>query len=126
MSDTSYSVAGRVHWIGPEESNPSGSYKKRRIVLDTGGKYPQKVELELGGKSLDKVDLHSVGVGDDVVAHFNLRGREWTKQATGEVKYFNTLALWKIETTSAARPASGGGGHAQQSSPGWPDDDIPF
>ena len=35
-----------------------------------------------------------------VEVSFNLRGREWTSP-TGDVKYFNTLEAWRIETAQA-------------------------
>jgi hypothetical protein len=38
-----------------------------------------------------------------VEVSFNLRGREWTSP-TGDVKYFNTLEAWRIETAQAPTP----------------------
>ena len=34
--------------------------------------------------------------GEEVKITFNLRGREWTSPK-GEVRYFNSLDIWKIE-----------------------------
>jgi hypothetical protein len=39
-----------------------------------------------------------------VEVSFNLRGREWTSP-TGDVKYFNTLEAWRIETTQETAQA---------------------
>ena len=55
-------------------------------------------------------------IGDEVTAHINLRGREWTNPQ-GEVKYFNTIEAWKLDLKET------GVAQAQASQA---DDDIPF
>jgi hypothetical protein len=42
--------------------------------------------------------LDNLSVGSEVIAHINLRGREW-KNPEGEVKYFNTIECWKLDVT---------------------------
>ena len=39
--------------------------------------------------------------GQEVEVSFNLRGREW-KSPQGDVKYFNTLNAFKLDTIGAA------------------------
>jgi single-strand DNA-binding protein len=95
----------------------SEKFSKRELVVEVpDGKYPQTVLFQLTGDRcalLDDITEH-----DEVSIAFNVRGREW-KSPSGEVKYFTTLDVWKIERTSPAqsRPAPAAGGNA---------DDIPF
>jgi hypothetical protein len=42
-------------------------------------------------------------VGQEVIVHFNLQGREW-EDKNGQIKYFNSLNAWKIEDTKAEPP----------------------
>jgi hypothetical protein len=46
-------------------------------------------------------------VGDEVRIEFSLRGREW-RSPSGDVKYFNSLDVWKIEPARAGRSRQGG------------------
>ena|SRR5438270_9422400 len=81
----------------------SERFTKREFVLEMAdGKYPQTVLFQLTGDRCANLD--SFQVGDDVRLEFNLRGREW-KNPQGEVKYFNSLDVWRIEPArGAARP----------------------
>ena len=47
--------------------------------------------------------LDQYNVGDNITASYNLRGREWTSPQ-GEVKYFNTIELWKIVGSASNTP----------------------
>src|SRR6266478_606493 len=79
----------------------SERFIKREFVLEmVDGKYPQTVLFQLTGDRCANLDQFQVG--DEVRLEFNLRGREW-KSPQGDVKYFNSLDVWRIE---AARQAS--------------------
>ena len=80
----------------------SDKFKKRELVLtDSGGMYPQDISFQL---TQDKCSIaDSFNVGDVVELSFNLRGREWTSPQ-GEVKYFNTLEAWRIESGQGSAP----------------------
>jgi len=75
----------------------SDKFQKREFVLtDESSQYPQDILFQL---SQDKVTLiDKVQEGEVITAHFNLRGREWTNPQ-GEVKYFNTLDVWRVESS---------------------------
>jgi hypothetical protein len=75
----------------------SDKFQKREFVLtDESSQYPQDILFQL---SQDKVTLiDKVREGEVITAHFNLRGREWTNPQ-GEVKYFNTLDVWRVESS---------------------------
>jgi hypothetical protein len=68
-------------------------FKKREFVIETSEKYSQKVVLQLVQDKCDMID--SYGIGDTVTASFNVKGRDWVDNS-GNVKYFNTLEVWKI------------------------------
>ena len=85
---------GKIKQIGDEQVI-SDKFRKRTIWIETEDKFPQVVEFQAAN---DKCDLlNSLEVGAEITVHFNLRGREWTNPS-GEVKVFNTLDLWKIDS----------------------------
>lgn len=73
----------------------SEKFKKQEIVIsDKESQYPQTVQFEL---QQDKCDLiKNFKIGDITDVSFNLRGRQWPDPKTGEVKTFNTLAIWRM------------------------------
>jgi hypothetical protein len=87
----------------------SERFTKREFVLElVDGKYPQTVLFQLTGDRCASLD--SFQVGDEVRLEFNLRGREW-KNPQGEIKYFNSLDVWRIEPAregGRAKRATGG------------------
>ena len=75
----------------------SEKFSKRTFVIEElvdVGNYPQTIEVELQQDKCSLID--SIQVGQEVEAHYNLRGRSWTNPQ-GEVKYFNTIVIWKID-----------------------------
>lgn len=78
---------GIVKRIGSTEI-VTDKFRKRELILEIPGNYPQVVKFEF---VQDKVDLlDSVAEGENVDVHFNLNGREHN----GNV--YNTLQGWKI------------------------------
>src|ERR1035437_4798948 len=79
----------------------SEKFKKREFVLtDNAQSYPQSIIFQLTQDRCGLLDI--VKVGDEVTAHFLLKGREW-KNPSGEVKFFNSLDCFKIETVKKAQ-----------------------
>jgi len=70
------------------------TFKTRTLVLETEDKYPQLIELQAVNQGTSFLDTYIEG--DRVKIEFNLRGREW-KSNSGDLRYFNTLQIWKIE-----------------------------
>ena len=108
------SATGQILKIG-QVKQVSDKFRTRELIIktDTESQYPQTVAFQLSQDRVDKIEGYQVG--DTVTVHFNLRGREWTN-TQGEVKYFNTLDVWRIERTSgeqAKQPVT-----AQQVQPG--------
>jgi hypothetical protein len=70
-------------------------FAKREFVLETTAEmYPQKVLLQLTQDNVNILDAFNVG--DQLEVFINIRGREWAKPETGEIKYFNSLEVWRI------------------------------
>lgn len=79
------------------------SFKKREFVItDTDPNYPQEIAFQAAQDKCSILD--GFEVGQQVEVSFNLRGREWTSPQ-GEVKYFNTLDAWKLESVTSETPA---------------------
>jgi translation initiation factor IF-3 len=87
-------IKGTVKRIGATQTVSDGKFSKRELILTTTDQYPQIVSIELQQKACSLAD--SLTVGQDIEAHINIRGREWTSPQ-GEVKVFNTIACWKID-----------------------------
>lgn len=104
MNNNDYVVTGEVHNIG-EIQKISEKFQKREIVIKTEGDYPQLIACQL---TQDKCQLGNyLSVGQKIDAHFNLRGREWTNQK-GEVKYFNSIDIWRIDKDDNEQPKRDG------------------
>ena len=79
----------------------SDKFSKREFVVTDGSeeKFPQDIMFEL---TQDKTTLlDSIMEGQEVEVSFNLRGREW-RSPSGDIKYFNTLNAFKVDTVGAA------------------------
>lgn len=109
----SYQATGVLHHIG-QTQQVSDKFKKREFVLRVdeevnGNVYSQHVQFQVTQMKCDMLDNYMVW--QQVTVHFNLRGREFTKD--NKTSYFNTLDCWKIESTGtkpepAAQPSKQG------------------
>ena len=101
-------TTGKLHTIF-ETKQVSARFTKREFVVELADnpKYPQTVLFQLSGDRCSMLD--DMRVGDEVRIEFSLRGREW-RSPNGEVKYFNSLDVWKIEPARAGRSQSSGSG----------------
>lgn len=96
-------VQGKVKKIGETQTFGNNGFRKREIVVTTEEQYPQHIMVEF---VQDKTDLlNNFQVGQNVKVSINLRGREWTNPQ-GEVKYFNSIQGWRIETLQAETSSS--------------------
>ncbi len=140
-------ATGRLHTIF-DTKQVSERFSKREFVVEMSDnpKYPQMVLFQLTGDRC--IQLDGMNVGDAVTIEFSLRGREW-KSPSGEVKYFNSLDVWRVEPARANNnrgrsngngSSRGGYGTDSRDAPpprefeprpsdfggARPDDDIPF
>jgi hypothetical protein len=108
-------TTGKLHTIF-ETKQVSQRFTKREFVVELADnpKYPQTVLFQLSGDRCSMLD--DMRVGDEVRIEFSLRGREW-RSPNGEVKYFNSLDVWKIEPARAGRSQSSGRGRGGSGDP---------
>jgi single-strand DNA-binding protein len=100
-----FDVVGKLH-VAYETKQVSERFSKREFVVEVAdGKYPQFVSFQLTGDRVSALDEFTVG--DQVRVTFNLRGREW-RNPQGEVKYFNSLDVWKLEQARSSESRSNG------------------
>jgi hypothetical protein len=99
-------ITGRLHTIF-ETKQVSERFSKREFVVELADnpKYPQTVLFQLTGDRCAQLD--GMNVNDQITIEFSLRGREW-RSPSGEVKYFNSLDVWRVEPARAGRGQSRG------------------
>ncbi len=91
----SYSLKGSIKVVSDTRA-VSEKFKLREfVVVDDSGQYPQTIQFQAVQDRCDMLDVYKEG--DRVEVFFNLRGREWANPQ-GEVKVFNTLDAWKIQS----------------------------
>lgn len=125
-------VKGKVQEVFATQQ-VSNTFKKREFVLEyaENPQYPEFIKFEMIQDKCGLLD--NVKVGDQLDVSFNLKGRKWT-DPKGEVKYFNTLQAWKIDSVGADAGSSTGtegGAPMPTEEPGWvadnaEEDDLPF
>ncbi|RFC53722.1 DUF3127 domain-containing protein [Brumimicrobium aurantiacum] len=123
-----FSISGIVK-VKKDTEQITEKFKKREfVVTDQSGNYPQDILFQL---TQDRTDLlEGINVNDVVNVTFNIRGREWTNPQ-GEVKYFNSLDVWRLEknqgggapTPADIAPASS---DSAETLVDEGDDDLPF
>jgi hypothetical protein len=116
-------ATGTIYLIN-ETKQISEKFSKREFVVELtdNPKYPQLVQFQCTGDRCAQLD--ALGEGDKVIIEFSLRGREW-RSPSGEVKYFNTLDVWKVEAREKA-PRKNGAPPPSTPPAGDVDDGIPF
>lgn len=98
----------------------SEKFSKREFVLtDNATSYPQMIQFQLTQDRCSLIDNDKIG--DEVTVHFLLRGREW-KNPQGEIKFFNSLDVFRVEGKSSGTPDV----PANDSFVPTPSDDLPF
>jgi len=97
--------------------------KREFVITDNGTMYPQDISFQLSQDNCEKLDGHKVG--DNIEVSFNLRGREWTSPK-GEVKYFNTLDAWRIESVTNENQKVENDLNNPSTDVSTDDDDLPF
>ena len=98
----SYELKGKIHKIF-DTAQVTDTFRKREFVIESqDGMYSQFVKLQL---LQDKCDLiESFNVGDEVVAFFNLTGKEYQKG--NDTLYFTNLNAWRIVSEAPQEQAT--------------------
>ena len=97
-------IQGTIKKIDETKTFGSNGFRKREVVITTEEQYPQHILVEF---VQDKTDLlNSYNEGQQVKISINIRGREWTNPQ-GEIKYFNSIQGWRIESLQNENNAEG-------------------
>jgi len=97
------------------------TFKKREFIIqdNKNPEYPEYIKVEF---IQDKVELlNSLNVGDEINVLINIKGRKW-EDKEGNIKYFNSIQGWKIESESGNMNQENEQENINQDS----DDDLPF
>ena len=97
------------------------TFKKREFIIqdNKNPEYPEFVKVEL---IQDKVSLlDDLKVGDEINVLINIKGRKW-EDKEGNIKYFNSIQGWKIETEKEGINQENSEDEINQDS----DEDLPF
>ena len=107
------------------EVKVSDKFKKREFVLtDNAQSYPQTILFQLTQDRCSLLD--KANVGDTVTVTFGLKGREW-KNPQGEIKFFNSLDVFKVELQKSASSSEAvSESFSNETLVPTPDDDLPF
>lgn len=105
-------ITGKIKKV-MKEQQVTEKFKKREFVIETKDEYPQTILLQLAQAKCELINNFSVG--DEVKAHINIRGKEYTNKE-GKISYFNTIDCWKIELAGEKEEANGA----------TPSSDLPF
>jgi hypothetical protein len=89
-------IVGKIKVINPTKE-VSDTFKKRELVVTTDEQYPQHILIDFVQDKCDLLDKFQVG--QEVKVSINLQGKEWSNP-NGEVKYFNSIKGWRIESLS--------------------------
>jgi hypothetical protein len=95
-----YTLKGNIKVIKGTQAVNEKFRKREFVVTDNSSQYPQDILLQATQDRCDILDAYKPG--DMVEVSFNIRGREWTSPKDGEVKYFNSLEVFKVQNLSGA------------------------
>lgn len=122
-------IKGKIILALPEMSGVSKSgnnWKKREYVLETMETYPKKVHFDFFG---ERADQYPLNVGEVVTLSFDIESREYNG------RWYTSIRGWKAEKDGGATTTSESdfGGvpvppavDPFATTPGAPEDDIPF
>ncbi len=117
-----FQLKGRLKEV-KETRQVSEKFSVREFVLtDESSQYPQYIQFQATQDRCALLD--GFKAGSEITVNFNIRGREWTSPQ-GDLKYFNSLDAWRIETADAV-PAPIEADIPPASAIDGADDDLPF
>lgn len=96
------------------------TFKKREFVIETDEQYPQTISFEIIQDKVNLIDGYNIG--DIIEVFFNLRGREWQKDASSPIRIFISLHAWRIQKVENEEVDN----RNTNVQPSGFDDDVPF
>ncbi len=99
-----FSINGKLV-VKNDTQQITDTFKKREFVIsDEGSQYPQEISFQLVQDKCDLIDAYDIG--QEIKVNFNIRGRRWENPKTKEVKFFNSLDAWRIESAGQESPSN--------------------
>ena len=92
MSGNRYEAHGRLEWIGKTEVKGSKGFQVREfaICIEDNG----RTETPVFQVTWDRCEmLDQYQIGEPVLVHFNLKGRQW------QDRYFGNNECWRLDKT---------------------------
>lgn len=121
MSDAK--VRGIVHVIEETKSFGQKGFRKRLLVLEQNGRFPNYIPIDFTGDNCDSID--SLKIGDEIEVTYRLNGRKWQKDPSSEVKFFlnaEAISFRAIGGKAGAEDANTAFAEASYED----DEDVPF
>jgi hypothetical protein len=92
-------ISGKIIVLGDTETvGSAGTFKKRTLVVETEGQYPQKIAIDFVQDKCEILDKYTVG--HNVKVGINIRGNEYNG------KHYVSLQCWKIEFLDQSNTAN--------------------
>lgn len=117
-----YTLKGNIKVLKATQAVSEKFRKREFVVIDNSSQYPQDILFQATQERCDLLDGYKPG--DTVEVTFNIRGREWTSPKDGEVKYFNSLDIFKIQNLGSS--SEGMTAPAVEFNNSDASDDLPF
>lgn len=87
-------IKGKIVGINETEVK-SEKFSKREFKVTTLDQYPNSYKIQVTNEKCPLLDKFKLN--DEIIAHCNLNGRDWTNPTTGAVSNFISLDAWRIE-----------------------------
>jgi len=114
-------LSGRVVEILDEQSGEgrNGPWRKQEFILEMPGDYPSRVCITQWG---DDIDKFAVSEGEEIVAHIDIRSREY------QGRWYTDVKAWRVERPlgDGGAPERGSSGSPPEEFPSVDDDELPF
>jgi hypothetical protein len=117
-----FTLKGTLKTIKPKQQVTDKFAKREFVLIDNNSQYPQHILFQTTQERCALLDNYQTG--DEIEVGFYIRGRETNNPQTGELRYFNSLDVFKInKINNASYPKDNvSEPHTYQSDA----DDLPF
>lgn len=120
-----YSLHGVVHTVFSTEEVGTSNFKKRELIVETPGQYPQQIRLEAHNKKCAALD--GLKAQQEVEVSFTIKGK------CHQGKYFTNLVIREVNVKGEIAQPDLPKAEAAVSAPAGPgpddediDNDVPF
>ena len=123
MSDAK--VRGIVHVIEGTKSFGQKGFRKRLLVLEQNGRFPNYIPIDFTGDNCDSID--NLKIGDEIEVTYRLNGRKWQKDPNSEVKFFLNAEATSFKVIGGKETGGAEDANAAFAEASYEEDeDVPF